>query len=208
MKTIQKGFTLIELMIVVAIIGILAAVAIPAYGDYTARAQAAEAFTLMDGLKTPMTEAYTSEGSFHILTPAEVTANAAAAPNAVIQGVQGITSGKYVASIIAINNVASTPAAPVAPVNSTIVATYNFSGVSNKLTVNGAGAVGLNVHMFYNTVTGSWTCANGDGSADPAIAATVANAAAAGTAPTAGSVAVPGPVATQLPTAILPKACQ
>ncbi len=48
----QKGFTLIELMIVVAIIGILAAVGIPAYSDYTAKAQAAEAFTLLDGTKT------------------------------------------------------------------------------------------------------------------------------------------------------------
>ena len=52
MKKIQRGFTLIELMIVVAIIGILAAVAIPAYQDYTAKAQASEAYILLDGLKT------------------------------------------------------------------------------------------------------------------------------------------------------------
>lgn len=52
MKNVQKGFTLIELMIVVAIIGILAAVAIPAYSDYTAKAQASEAFVMLDGIKT------------------------------------------------------------------------------------------------------------------------------------------------------------
>jgi type IV pilus assembly protein PilA len=60
----QQGFTLIELMIVVAIIGILAAVAIPAYQDYTARAQAAEAFTILDGLKTPMVEANSQDGTW------------------------------------------------------------------------------------------------------------------------------------------------
>ncbi|WP_018873280.1 pilin [Thioalkalivibrio sp. ALJ16] len=55
-KTAQKGFTLIELMIVVAIIGILAAIAIPAYQDYTARAQASEALSVTAGLRADIAE--------------------------------------------------------------------------------------------------------------------------------------------------------
>jgi len=62
MKQVQKGFTLIELMIVVAIIGIQAAIAIPVYSDYTARAQSSEAFAMLDGFKTPIAEAVGSDG--------------------------------------------------------------------------------------------------------------------------------------------------
>jgi len=58
----QQGFTLIELMIVVAIIGILAAIALPAYQDYTIRAQVSEGINLADGLKTPMADYYNDKG--------------------------------------------------------------------------------------------------------------------------------------------------
>ena len=88
MKLLQKGFTLIELMIVVAIIGILAAVAIPAYQDYTARAQVTEAVELLSGGKTPMAEYYADKGVYP----------AAAA------SVMGNLRGKYT-SVIAIGGV-------------------------------------------------------------------------------------------------------
>ena len=84
MNQIQKGFTLIELMIVVAIIGILAAVAIPAYQDYIARAQVSEAVNLLGGGKTPLAEYYSDKGSFPP-SPASVMGN---------------LSGKYTASIL------------------------------------------------------------------------------------------------------------
>ena len=64
MKKVQQGFTLIELMIVIAIIGILAAIALPAYQDYTAKAQGGEAFVLIDGLKTSAAEYYHEKGTF------------------------------------------------------------------------------------------------------------------------------------------------
>jgi type IV pilus assembly protein PilA len=63
-KPNQQGFTLIELMIVVAIIGILAAIALPAYQDYTKRAHVSEGMSLASGAKTAVTEYYSSNGTW------------------------------------------------------------------------------------------------------------------------------------------------
>lgn len=73
-RQIQRGFTLIELMIVVAIISILAAVALPLYQDYTIRAQLSEGIGLAGGAKTALAEYYQNRGSF----PSGPTANASA----------------------------------------------------------------------------------------------------------------------------------
>ncbi len=64
MKKVQQGFTLIELMIVVAIIGILAAIAIPAYQDYTKRTHVSEGMSLAGAAKTAVAEYYASEGTW------------------------------------------------------------------------------------------------------------------------------------------------
>ena len=87
MKKIQQGFTLIELMIVVAIIGILAAIAIPAYQDYTIRAQVSEGLSLTGAAKVAVTEFWQDRGTF----PADNAAAGLAAANQI--------TGKYVTQV-------------------------------------------------------------------------------------------------------------
>ncbi|HGP0392580.1 TPA: pilin [Neisseria meningitidis] len=107
MNTLQKGFTLIELMIVIAIVGILAAVALPAYQDYTARAQVSEAILLVEGQKSAVTEYYLNHG----IWPAN-NSSAGVASSANIKG-------KYVQSVTVANGV--------------ITAQMASSGVNNEI---------------------------------------------------------------------------
>ena len=91
MKNVQKGFTLIELMIVVAIIAILAAIAIPAYQTYITKTQFAESQTMADGLKTPIVEYFNQTGA----CPTQGTGTATDGGLSAV----GSYVGKYVASV-------------------------------------------------------------------------------------------------------------
>ncbi len=88
MRTLQRGFSLIELMIVVSIIGILASIAMPAYQDYSIRAQVSEGLVLMGGIKTAVAEVYSQTGT---MPDTRVAASLQAAANS--------TQGKYVAAV-------------------------------------------------------------------------------------------------------------
>ena len=96
MKRVQQGFTLIELMIVVAIIGILAAIAIPAYQDYTKRAHVSEGLSLAAGAKTAVSEFYSTNNAW----PAD-NASAGLAASTTITG-NAVTSVNVAASQITV----------------------------------------------------------------------------------------------------------
>jgi type IV pilus assembly protein PilA len=139
----QQGFTLIELMIVVAIIAILAAIAIAQYQDYVIRSQVSEGSSLADGVKTAIGEYYNNRGFFPASNAAAGIANSAS------------IKGEYVSSV----NIADTTAG-----TGVIVATYAGAKANAKI---GAGATVKQLWFSAVPNAGSleWHCITGTGAA-------------------------------------------
>jgi len=150
MKTIQQGFTLIELMIVIAIIGILAAIAIPAYQNYTIRSQVTEGISLAAGWKTAISEYYAQNGAF----PTCSTTVAAGAANCV--AVTGASSGKYVSAV-------------AVGAGGQITITYNGGQANAKLKTAGANVLTIQPGLSANNDV-VWVCGTAANPTAPALA--------------------------------------
>lgn len=143
MNTMQKGFTLIELMIVVAIIGILAAIAIPAYQDYITRGQVSEAVSLGGGLKSPLAEYGADKNAWPTLVGPTATAGSGQLNATLIGKYSTVTS-----------SVANTY--PAGRVTVTMTTGKASSGVLTYTTANG-GSTWACGNTTVDTATGSGT---------------------------------------------------
>jgi type IV pilus assembly protein PilA len=138
MKSRQNGFTLIELMIVVAIIGILAAVAIPAYQNYVIRGQVTEGLSLASGWKTSISEYYSQYGAFPTCSSTAVTGAAGCI------SVAGASSGKYVSLVGVV-------------AGGQIQITYNGPQANAKLKTGGANMLTITPGLSNNNDV-IWVC--------------------------------------------------
>jgi len=118
MKKAQQGFTLIELMIVVAIVGILAAIALPAYQDYITRSKVTELVVQADGCKTAVAEAYSATGTL----PTDTSAAGCTSQNA-----------QYVASLSVANGIITVVGTSAIPTGTNIILTPVASSTDQPL---------------------------------------------------------------------------
>jgi type IV pilus assembly protein PilA len=149
MKSMQKGFTLIELMIVVAIIGILAAVALPAYQDYTIRAKMSEVILGMSACRTSITEVYQSGPT----TPpnaggwgCEISASQA---TKYVAGISTSADGAVTATVTGISASVNGSVVTLVPFATSSTAAVFTTGSSQSLYGWTCGGAGTNVTLKY-----------------------------------------------------------